>query len=246
MSFRWSVKEFYFISYFLVLINCQQLLAKRFPLPYYLPNICSLYSLPDHSLIAPQSNHDSFYPMLHLTLQLLMLLSGWRCIPFFLSLNFWSCAVEILTCIRGYKLEPPFKDSLSWSYSLFSAWIFKNMSHWESIRLTLQPQPTKWYASAADSRETSFSTYHLTKGKWSKQSLSFGSTFRIWPSISSLLKPSPSVSIMSTKFMTEGHHPLFYTFYKIPSRWLWENLNQEVRLRHLPHLLSQFFCLYWP
>ena len=34
------------------------------------------------------------------------------------------------------------KDRLSRSRSLFSAWIFKNISHWRPIRLTLQPLPT--------------------------------------------------------------------------------------------------------
>ena len=45
---------------------------------------------------------------------------------------------------------------------------------------------------------------------------------------------------------TEGHHPSHDIFYQILSRRLWKNLNQEVHLRHLPHLLSQSFHLSCP
>ena len=84
MSCRRSFKELSFISYFLFIINFYQLLANCCPLPYLLPDLLSLYSLPDHSMIASWSNPASFCPMLQFTLQFLMLLSGWRCGPFFL------------------------------------------------------------------------------------------------------------------------------------------------------------------
>ena len=113
MSCIRSVKTFFFVSYFLFLINRQRSLAKLFPLPYLLPNLWSLYSLPDHALIAPQSNHASFYPMLQFTIQFLMLLSGWRFRPVFLSLDCLICAGELIPCLRGCKLECSFKDSLS-------------------------------------------------------------------------------------------------------------------------------------
>ena len=128
-----------------------------------------------------------------------MRLSGYICRPVFLSLDFWSCTVELLPCLRGCKLEPSLKDSLSWSCSLFSAQIFKKYI-WRSIRLNLQPQPTKCYFSSAESRDNSFSTHHLTKAKRSKLPLLFGYTFRRLPARSSLWKPSPSVSINSTNF----------------------------------------------
>ena len=54
-------------------------------------------SLPDHSLIAPWSLPD--------------LPPVWR-----------SCAVEIIPCLRGCKLETSFKYSLSWYRYLFSEW----------------------------------------------------------------------------------------------------------------------------
>ena len=34
----------------------------------------------------------------------------------------WSCAVELIPCLRGCKLEPSFKDIISYSRSLFSEW----------------------------------------------------------------------------------------------------------------------------
>ena len=141
--------------------------------------------------------------MLQFTLQFLVLLSGCRCILVFLSLEFWGCDVGLLSCLRGWKLEPSFKDRFSWSYSLFSAWNFKNISLWRSIRRTFQDQHTKYYASSTESIETSLYTYHLTKTKWSKPPLSFGSTFRRWPASSSLWKPSSNVSIKSTNFGDE-------------------------------------------
>ena len=138
--------------------------------------------------------------MLQFTLQFFVLLSGCRYILVFLSLEFWGCAVELLPCLRGWKFEPSFKDGFSWSYSLFSAWNFKNISLWRSIRRTFQDQHTKYYASSTESIETSLYTYHLTKTKWSKPPLSFGSTFRRWPASSSLWPHPPSVSIKSTNF----------------------------------------------
>ena len=81
------------------------------------------------------------------------------------SLVCWSCAVEIIPCLRGFKLEPSFKDTLFCSRYLFSEWTFKNISHWRSTRMTFQPQPTKLSASSADSRYTSSFTYNLTTEK---------------------------------------------------------------------------------
>ena len=104
--------------------------------------------------------------MLQFTLHFLILLSGWRCRPVFLSVNCFIFSVELLPCLRIWKLEPSFKYSISWC-----EWTFKNISHWRSIRLTLKSQTTKCYASSAESRETPSSTYHLTKGKWTIRSL---------------------------------------------------------------------------
>ena len=131
-------------------------------------------SLPNYSLIAPQ------------------LLLNWS--PFY-----WNCAVELLPCLRCWKLEPCFKDSFPCSSSLFSEWTLKNISHWRYIRLTLHPQPTKRSTYSAESRETYFPTCHITKEKRSKLPLSCGSNFHRWPARSSIWKPSPSVSINSKK-----------------------------------------------
>ena len=103
-----------------------------------------------------------------------------------LSLVFWICAVKLLPCLRCYKLEPYFKDSIYFYHPLFSEWNSKNIAHWRSIRLTSQPQPTKHSAPSTESRETSPSTHKLTKAKHSKLTLSFGSNFRWWPASSSL------------------------------------------------------------
>ena len=59
--------------------------------------------------------------MLQFTLQILMFLSGCRYIPVFISLYCLSCAVKLFPCLRFLKLEPSFKNSLSWFRSLFSA-----------------------------------------------------------------------------------------------------------------------------
>ena len=45
---------------------------------------------------------------------------------------------------------------------------------------------------------------------------------------------------------TEGHKPPHYIFYQILLKRLRQNLNQEVHLHHLPHLLSQSFHLSFP
>ena len=37
---------------------------------------------------------------------------------------------------------------------------------------------------------------------------------------------------------TEGHHPSHYIFYQILLRRIWKIPNQEVHIRHLPHLIS--------
>ena len=132
------------------------LLIYGFPLPYSLPNLRSLYSLPNHSLIASRLNHTSFHLMLQFTLQFLMLLSGWRCIPVLLCLECWICDFGLIPCLIGFKLERSFKDSIFYSRSLLSAWIFKCISHWRSSMLTFQSQRTKNAASSATSRETSY------------------------------------------------------------------------------------------
>ena len=87
--------------------------------------------------------------------------------------------------------------------------------HWRSTRLTLKPQPTKRSASSVDSRETSLSTYHLTKEKRSKLPLSFAYPFSRWTSRSSLWKPYPSVSIKSKTWTMEGHQTYHSLFYQI-------------------------------
>ena len=108
---------------------------------------------------------------------------------------FWSCAVELLPCLRGWKLEFSFKYSLSWSRSLFSEWTYKNISHRRSIRLNLQPKSFKCSACSVDYIDTSFSTYYLTKEKWSKLTLLVGSTLCRWPARSPLWNPSPSINL---------------------------------------------------
>ena len=47
-------------------------------------------------------------------------------------------------------------------------------------------------------------------------------------------------------FTIEGHQPSHYLFYQILPRRLWQDLNKEVLLRNLPHILSQSFCLFSP
>ena len=141
------------------------------------------------SPIAPQ--YLPVLIMLKFALKFLILFSGWRCRPVFLYLDCWICTVELLPLLRGFKLELSFKNRLSFYRYLFSEWTFKNIYHWRSIRLILQPQPTKRSTSSEESRETSLSTYHLTKAKRSKLPLSLESTFLSWPARSSLLKPSP-------------------------------------------------------
>ena len=60
-------------------------------------------------------------------------------------------------------------------------------------------------------------------------------------------KNSPQVFQSSQQtFTMELHHPSHYLFYQILSWRLWKNMNQEVCLRHLPHLLSQSFRLSCP
>ena len=82
--------------------------------------------------------------MLQFALQFLMLLSGWWCRPVFLSLDFLIWVIEIIPCLRGCKLDPSLKDSISYSYYLFIAWIFKSISLWRSIRLTCNTNPQKF------------------------------------------------------------------------------------------------------
>ena len=122
-------------------------------------------SLPDHSLITPQSTPQSLPGriLIQFTLQFLILLSWWRCRLVFICLECWSCTVKLLTCLICFKLEPSFKYSLYCYRLLFSEWKFKKISHWISTRVTLQHQPTKRSNSSAESRETSLSTYHIKK-----------------------------------------------------------------------------------
>ena len=46
-----------------------------------------------------------------------------------LSLVFWSCAVKLLHCIRGWRLVSSFKDILSLSCSLLNEWILSQKLH---------------------------------------------------------------------------------------------------------------------
>ena len=160
---------------------------------------------PDRSPIAPrlQPNGSLIAPR---SFKSWLILSGWRCRMVFLYMDCWSCTVELLSCLIGWKIEPSFKDRLSWSRSIFNEWTFKNIAHWRSIMLTLQPQATKRSDSFLEFRETSSSTYHLTNEKRSKLPLSFESNLRIWPARSSLWKPSPSVWIKSKTF-DDGRTP---------------------------------------
>ena len=111
--------------------------------------------------------------------------------------------------------------------------------------MTFQPQPTKRYASSAESIETSSSTYHLTKAKRSKVPLYFGYNFRRQSTISSLWKASPSFSIKSTTFVDVRKPALQSYILSNALTSIYQNLNQEVHLSHLPHLLSQYIYLSW-
>ena len=147
--------------------------------------------------------------MLQFTLHVLKLLSGWICRPVFLSLDCQSCDVKLLPCLRGCKLELYLKDRLSCSRSLFSAWIFKNISLWISIRMTLSYPPTKKYASSEESIETSNphttsemqkgSNYHLNLGLLSANDP---------PAPHHEPPPPPGVSINSKNF-DDGRTPSF-------------------------------------
>ena len=74
--------------------------------------------LPNRSLISPWLLPTQ--NLLQFTLQFLILMSRWRCIQIFLSLNYRSCVPELITCPRIWDLETYFSDSLSCSCSLFS------------------------------------------------------------------------------------------------------------------------------
>ena len=85
----------------------------------------------------------------------------------------WSYAVKLLSCLRGCKLKPSFKDRLPWSRSLFSEWPSKTFLlkiHQDDLAA-----PThQFFASTAESRETSSFKYHLTKTKRSKYHFHLG------------------------------------------------------------------------
>ena len=122
----------------------------------------------------------------------------------------------------------------------------KNISLWRSRMLTLQAQPTKHSASSAESRETSSSAYYLIKAKRSKLPFSFGLLSADEPPASHYENPPQVFQPTQQTLTMEEHHPSHYLFYQILPRRLWQNLNQEVHLRHLPHLLSQSFRLSCP
>ena len=205
MPCRQSVKELCFISYLLFIINRHQLLSTTLFLYSRCIYLLDPQSPQDRSSISPQSLTCQI--VLQFTLQFLILFSGWRCRPVFLSLDCSSCYVNILPCLIGCKLEHSLKDSLSCSRTS-SVHEPSNIYHWRSSRPTLQPQPTKCSTSSVESRETYSYTYHTTKGKRSKLPLSFGSTFCRWTASISLWKLSPSVSIKSTNF-DNGRTPSF-------------------------------------
>ena len=55
----------------------------------------------------------------------------------------------------------------------------------------------------------------------------------------------PKVFQSSKKTLTmEGHQPSYDIFYKILSRRLWKNLNQEVNILNITQPLSHYSCLY--
>ena len=175
-----------------------------------------------------------------------MLLSGWRCRPVFLSLDCWSCSVKLLSCLRGCKLEPSFKDSLCFSRSLFSAWIFKNISLWNPSGWPCKPNPPNvlpplWSPDIppclhTTSQRQNGPNYHFNLGLLSADDL---------PAPHCVNPPQVFQSSQQTLTM-EGHHPSHDLFHQILLHRLWKNLNQEVHLCHLPHLLSQSFCLSCP
>ena len=54
---------------------------------------------------------------------------------------------------------------------------------------------------------------------------------------------SPQVFQLSQQnFTMNGHQTDHYLFYQTISLRLWQYMNQEVHLCHLPYLLSQYFC----
>ena len=48
------------------------------------------------------------------------------------------------------------------------------------------------------------------------------------------------------KIKREGHQPYHSLFYQILLRRLWQTLNHGVHIRHLTHLLPQYFRLSCP
>ena len=130
-------------------------------------------------------------------------------------MDFWSCAFELIPCLRGCKLEPSFKDILYCSCYLFSAWTFKHIYHWRSIRITLQHQPTKYYASSVESRDTSSSTYHPTKEKNTNYQFHLGILYADdlpYPHYEN--PPQVFQSVQQTPMM-EGHQPFHDIFHQI-------------------------------
>ena len=95
-------------------------IAKRCPLPIFHIPVFAPKSLPNISPIYPQSLVGII--VLQFTLQFLIILSGWIFRTVFLSLDWLSCAVELVTCLRGCKLEHHFKvriiaKSQLWTWS---------------------------------------------------------------------------------------------------------------------------------
>ena len=58
------------------------------------------------------------------------------------------------------------------------------------------------------------------------------------------MKTLPKFFDQAKEIIMEGHHTSYYLFYQILLRRLWKNMNMEVHLNHLPHILSQSFLLY--
>ena len=138
------------------------------------------------------------------------------------------CAVELVTCLRGCKLEPHFKDSLYCYLSFFIELTLTNIAiHNPPKVLTHLQSPERPPLTPTTTQRQIGPNHHFHLGIISADDTS----------APHYVKP-PKVFQPSQQNLTmEGHHTYHYLFYQILSRWIWNNLNQEVHLRHLSHIL---------
>ena len=118
-------------------------------------------------------------------------------------------------------------------------------AHWTSIRLTLHTQPNKRSASShsterpprlhTTSQRKKIPNYHSHLGLISADE----------PPNHHYDNPPQLFQSRQKTLTMEGHQTYHYLFYQILSRRRRRNMNQEIHLHHIPHLLSQYFRLYW-